>query len=72
MKKLTLIATLFLASIAMNAQTNETSDIGNERVNILIPTHELEVNGTTKTNQSIVVNLTGIPSFVNAWIKGNY
>lgn len=72
MKK-TLILIAFMAfGFAGKAQIN-TFPIpsGNVGINMTTtPLEELEVNGTTKTNQLILGNKNNVPSFINSWSEG--
>lgn len=51
---------------------NEIPENGNVGINTTTPTQELEVNGTTKTNQLIVGETNSIPFFANAWLEGGF
>ncbi|MFT5890260.1 MAG: hypothetical protein ACI9Y7_000350 [Dokdonia sp.] len=71
MKKLTVLIALLIVSITTTAQ-NTFPASGNAGINTLTPTQELDVNGTTKTNQLIVGDVATIPSFVSAWLEGGF
>ncbi|MEP0265970.1 hypothetical protein [Dokdonia sp.] len=73
MKKLTLLIVLLTISIAATtAQTNVFPDDGNVGIGTTAPVQELDVNGTTRTNQLIVGDAATIPSFANAWLEGGF
>lgn len=71
MKKLTLLIILLVVSMVTTAQNLLPND-GNVGINTTIPNHELEVNGTTKTDRLIVGDPATVPSFVNAWLEGGF
>lgn len=70
MKKLTVLIALLIVSITTAQNTFPAS--GNVGINTTTPTQELDVNGTTKTNQLIVGDAATIPPFANAWLEGGF
>lgn len=72
MKNTLILLALITFGIA-SAQTNTfPTPSGNVGINTTTTlTEELEINGTTKTNQLIIGDEANVPSFINIWAEGS-